>query len=249
MSVLYLHTVSLATVSNCSTHGLGSFEILGDLSYVVRDKDKEYGEYKSAIFPPSRDTTPRTLTYINRSFRKSSWWQLMTSFSFSLVYSLSRSSQNGVPLRTTLAVKMRAISTAEGQSRTFSTDHSHRHRHGCASNRIYVLCQWTGELAAGGAASSLKGAKGNWGFCWHYGAWCHIAICLATRVEQTKIYPIHTKQHCQSTYYWNITHTAGGTRLIPLPPNVIYTYMSYSTANLQMLHFKYLFNKCPYRIF
>jgi hypothetical protein len=30
----------------------------------------------------------------------------------------------------------------------------------------------------------------------------------------------------------------------PLPPNVI--YMSYRTANLQMLHFKYLFNKRPY---
>jgi hypothetical protein len=26
----------------------------------------------------------------------------------------------------------------------------------------------------------------------------------------------------------------------------IYIYMSYRTANLQMLHFKYLFNKCPY---
>jgi hypothetical protein len=37
----------------------------------------------------------------------------------------------------------------------------------------------------------------------------------------------------------------------PLPPNVIYIYiyMSYRTANFQMLHFKYLFNKCPYWIF
>jgi hypothetical protein len=26
----------------------------------------------------------------------------------------------------------------------------------------------------------------------------------------------------------------------------IYIYMSYRTANLQMLHFKYLFNNCPY---
>jgi hypothetical protein len=33
----------------------------------------------------------------------------------------------------------------------------------------------------------------------------------------------------------------------PLPPNAI--YMSYRTANLQMLHFKYLFNKCLYWIF
>jgi metal-dependent hydrolase (beta-lactamase superfamily II) len=32
--------------------------------------------------------------------------------------------------------------------------------------------------------------------------------------------------------------------LNPLPPNVI--YMSYRTANLQVLHFKNLFNKCPY---
>jgi hypothetical protein len=30
----------------------------------------------------------------------------------------------------------------------------------------------------------------------------------------------------------------------PLPPNDI--YMSYRTANLQALHFKYLFNKYPY---
>jgi hypothetical protein len=37
------------------------------------------------------------------------------------------------------------------------------------------------------------------------------------------------------------------TSLNPLPPNVI--YMSYRTANLQILHFKYLFKKCPYCIF
>jgi hypothetical protein len=37
-------------------------------------------------------------------------------------------------------------------------------------------------------------------------------------------------------------------RINPLPPNVIYIYiyMSCRTANLQMLHFKYLFNKYPY---
>jgi hypothetical protein len=32
----------------------------------------------------------------------------------------------------------------------------------------------------------------------------------------------------------------------PLPPNVIYICMSYRTANLQTLHFKYFFNKYPY---
>jgi hypothetical protein len=32
----------------------------------------------------------------------------------------------------------------------------------------------------------------------------------------------------------------------PLPPNVIYIYMSYRTANLQTLHFKYLFIKYQY---
>jgi hypothetical protein len=35
-------------------------------------------------------------------------------------------------------------------------------------------------------------------------------------------------------------------QLLRLPPNVIYIYMLYRTANLQMLHFKYLFNKRPY---
>jgi hypothetical protein len=34
--------------------------------------------------------------------------------------------------------------------------------------------------------------------------------------------------------------------LNPLPPNIIYIYMSYCTANLQTLHFKYFFNKYPY---
>jgi hypothetical protein len=44
------------------------------------------------------------------------------------------------------------------------------------------------------------------------------------------------------------------TYIIPMPPNdthththiYIYIYMSYRTANLQTLHFKYLFNKYPY---
>ena len=34
-----------------------------------------------------------------------------------------------------------------------------------------------------------------------------------------------------------------------LKPNDIYIYMSYRIANLQTLHFKYLFNKYTYRIF
>ena len=34
--------------------------------------------------------------------------------------------------------------------------------------------------------------------------------------------------------------------LNPLKPNDIYIYMSYRSANLQTLHFKYLFNKYTY---
>jgi hypothetical protein len=36
---------------------------------------------------------------------------------------------------------------------------------------------------------------------------------------------------------------------LTLPPNDIYIYMSYRTANLQTLHFKYLFEKYPYLLF
>jgi hypothetical protein len=35
-------------------------------------------------------------------------------------------------------------------------------------------------------------------------------------------------------------------RMLTLSRLMSYIYMSYRTANLHMLHFKYLFNKCPY---
>jgi hypothetical protein len=55
---------------------------------------------------------------------------------------------------------------------------------------------------------------------------------------------IHLAEATQKLVHMNMAKT-----LNPLPPNVIYIYMSYRTANLQTLHFKhfkYFFNKYPY---
>ena len=45
------------------------------------------------------------------------------------------------------------------------------------------------------------------------------------------------------------SHSPGLSPINLLKPNDIYIYMSYHSANLQTLHFKYLFNKYTYWIF
>jgi hypothetical protein len=60
---------------------------------------------------------------------------------------------------------------------------------------------------------------------------------------------IHTLRLCNSHCFSRCCFVPTLPVLLTLSSLTTYIYMSYRTANLQMLHFKYLFNKYPYWIF
>jgi hypothetical protein len=61
---------------------------------------------------------------------------------------------------------------------------------------------------------------------------------------QNSTCPVCPLQHNFSNTPINSSHCCSF--INPLPPNFIYIYMLYRTANPQTLHFKYFFNKYPY---
>ena len=72
--------------------------------------------------------------------------------------------------------------------------------------------------------------------------WTLLAECVRDRDDDIR--PVFLKIIFHSLHY-----NSQNTQYINLlKPNDIYIYMSYRSANLQTLHFKYLFNKYKYWI-